>query len=129
MTGTGAGGLCGTLLRWALLSGAPREVIYLDILRANMQISISPGAQRNLRAKVKTTTVAQNRYVPLHRSHHMGSQTNGGMDVSGRTYSNPQTTTKKFKYLITSCLPKISTNYLLSSPWHLLCQNYLSPEC
>lgn len=79
MAGIDAGGLCGALRRWALLSSAPREVIYLYILHANMQISLSLGAQRNLRAEVKTTKIVQNRYVPLHRSHHTESQTNGGM--------------------------------------------------
>lgn len=44
LTGTDPMGLCGTLLRWALLSSALKEVIYLYILGVNMQISISLGA-------------------------------------------------------------------------------------
>lgn len=44
MTGTAPRGLCGTLLRWALLSSALKEVIYLYILGVDMQISMSLGA-------------------------------------------------------------------------------------
>lgn len=44
MTGIDPRGLCGTFQRWALLSSALNEVIYLYILGVRMQITASFGA-------------------------------------------------------------------------------------
>lgn len=115
-------GLCGTSQRWALLSSAFNEVIYLYILGVRMQTTASFGAWWKRRV--------QGRCLPLLESHFMGRQMNG-VKFLRRKYSKQ----KSFKaYLITNCLENQSwplsgsQNTMSKSHSHTVLEMHLAPK-